>query len=181
MSQQYTAAYTFSYSYINSSLPVSSAILFYLAKKRQWAVRASLRRSARRVTSTLKSGSRTPRDRTTFSNLDKQPPSTSSSSGGSRSPPQAKRQHQHQHQHSKSQPQRHQPSPAERQQRQDRKSKQAIARAKEAVARDSAGSAQDLEKGLGTRSTVVTPESQFDMDSPEVGKKGKWWGLGRKG
>lgn len=33
---------------------ISSAILFYIAKKRQWEVRASLRRSARRVTTAFK-------------------------------------------------------------------------------------------------------------------------------
>ena len=33
---------------------ISSAILFYLAKKRQWEVRATLRRSARRVTTAFK-------------------------------------------------------------------------------------------------------------------------------
>lgn len=33
---------------------IGSAILFYLAKKRQWEVRASLRRSARRVTTVFK-------------------------------------------------------------------------------------------------------------------------------
>ncbi|KAL9619740.1 MAG: hypothetical protein Q9160_005671 [Pyrenula sp. 1 TL-2023] len=147
-------------------LGVSSAILFYLAKKRQWAVRASLRRSARRVTSTLRHPM-TPRTRTTFANLDKQQPK-SSSSGGSRSPPQTKPKRQQQ------------ASPQERQQRQDQKSAKAIARAKEAVARDSAGSVGDVEKGFGTR-TVIAPESRFDMDSPEMGgRKGRWWGFGGK-
>lgn len=35
-------------------LGISSAILFYLAKKRQWEVRASIRRSARRVTTAFR-------------------------------------------------------------------------------------------------------------------------------
>ncbi|KAF7505223.1 hypothetical protein GJ744_001152 [Endocarpon pusillum] len=39
-------------------LGIGSAILFYIAKKRQWEVRASLRRSARRVTTAFKA--RTP-------------------------------------------------------------------------------------------------------------------------
>ncbi|PGH13096.1 hypothetical protein AJ80_06468 [Polytolypa hystricis UAMH7299] len=38
---------------------ITSAVLFYLAKKRQWEIRASIRRSARRLTGTIRP--RTPR------------------------------------------------------------------------------------------------------------------------
>jgi hypothetical protein len=38
-----------------SQSPVSSAILFYVAKKRQWAIREKIRRSARRVAESIKS------------------------------------------------------------------------------------------------------------------------------
>jgi len=65
-------------------LGIASAILFYLAKKRQWEVRASLRRSARRLTTAVRA--RTPmkanfsrRDREGIVRID--PPASSKNAG----------------------------------------------------------------------------------------------------
>ena len=68
-------------------LGITSAILFYVAKKRQWKVRASIRRSARRFTTAVKA--KTPvranfsrRDRGVMS-IDDPQPSTSAAAGKS--------------------------------------------------------------------------------------------------
>ncbi|KAI9771050.1 MAG: hypothetical protein M1835_006473 [Candelina submexicana] len=52
---------------------ILSAILFYLAKKRQWKVRQSIRRSARRLTGTFKPSSSSSSSRTPQSSSRKQP------------------------------------------------------------------------------------------------------------
>ncbi|KAL9113869.1 MAG: hypothetical protein Q9227_002003 [Pyrenula ochraceoflavens] len=177
-------------------IAVASAILFYLAKKRQWAVRASLRRSVRRLNPL------TPRTKTRFDaherlgsshgrsdnprstpNRKKQPSpdhSSHSSSQGSTPSSSPPRRNEKDPRENNRRGERREISEEEKRSRQNARHERAIRKAREDYnTRGSAGSASDLEKGFGhTAKVSVTSRFEFEGDEGEQqegGKKG-WFG-----
>jgi hypothetical protein len=150
---------------------IASAILFYLAKKRQWEVKASIRRSARRVTTAFKA--RTP-VRANFSRRDRggravvriDPPGhTGSEAKGNRD------------------------VDRDRTKRSGGILKEGNYKSKRPDRiHTNTGADRDVEKGLGTQTkveTVLRPQpalkSSFEMDSPSTGKQADGKGAGGQG
>ncbi|ERF74562.1 hypothetical protein EPUS_00692 [Endocarpon pusillum Z07020] len=151
---------------------MGSAILFYIAKKRQWEVRASLRRSARRVTTAFKA--RTP-VKANFSRRDR--------GGAVRIDPPS-------------------PSHAQTSNKSKRSGgilKEAKRPAPEGRSDNTRNMDRDVEKGFGTktkieavprltspspqssRPTGQAPKSSFEMDSPLKGNRPDAGVAGKKG